>query len=463
MTPSFSTGQVYKIQPASYDSKEYLLIENRQLLKWDELQWGDGGIVIWHVNENDESVDDTAGTTRVRVVQADGRYDLENAVNLADADDLWIEGLQLGDDGEPNIKSVVNGNPSGLLLSEFSPSQEIARFRVSGLVAAPPTPFPQFVCSDNNTTKSPATEPSMKPDIFGNETIIPTSTLSYANETISPEPSMVPICYADDEEADAPLQTPRRCSLSVGAEFCDILLENINPDPSCDCHNFCGGKYVGCCRYSFACPIICPTNLIAGCVFPQPTCQPGRAPSPFPTVTGGGEALTPEPSPEPSSMITTESVCMISASIGECPALMRAVDLDSDCTCYNFCNGLELPCCKADRDCPPLSCNGDFVAGCRREDKTPTPRCLVQSNTASCSTLTAGQQYYGGSCDCANYCNGKLIDVVPLTSTAIYNVKTIPWSQDVPLPMMMIMMKDWHPLRRVCPRLPPFSFGRMAL
>ena len=87
--------------------------------------------------------------------------------------------------------------------------------------------------------------------------------------------------------------------------------------------------------------------------------------------------------------------------------------LNDDCTCYNFCNGNELPCCTDDRDCPALSCNGDFVAGCRKEHKSPAPRCLVQSNTGSCSSLTAGQEYIGGSCDCANYCNGNFIGCCP--------------------------------------------------
>ena len=246
------------------------------------------------------------------------------------------------------------------------------------------------------------------PDGIGNETAIP----SYpANETLSPSPSSSTTapttpagCITEDNPAAPPIYSPRECGLSVGAEFCAPLLATINPDPLCDCHNFCNGKYVGCCQYSSACPIICPTKLIAGCVFPPTACPPGNDPTPLPTSRVGDQTPTPTPG---------EESCMIVASTDECPSLMRTVELNDDCTCYNFCNGNELPCCTDDRDCPALSCNGDFVAGCRKEHKSPAPRCLVQSNTGLCSSLTAGQEYIGGSCDCANYCNGNFIGCCP--------------------------------------------------
>jgi hypothetical protein len=451
VTPSFSTGLVYKIQPASYDPKEYLLIENRPLLMWDQYLFGNGGIVIWHVNENDPVVDDVY--TRVRVVQADGLYDLEHAANLADEGDLWIEGLELGDEGDPNITSVVNGNPSGLVFSDFSPAQEIARFRVSGLVAAPPTPFTQIVCSENvtqvpdmqptiapgtsgnettiptyvgspspdasgNITSIPTSAGSPSPDASGNNTSIPTTNSGSPSPTaLSPmesgSPNSVPVvpgCTPGDDPAAPPIYDPRECGLSVGAEFCEAFLATINPDPSCDCHNFCDGKYVGCCHYSAACPINCPARLIAGCVFPSTTCPPTTAPTSRPnTMTGNG-------TPGPSMVATPDSgepSCMISASTGDCAALMRSVELNDSCSCYNFCNGKELPCCIGDRDCPALSCNGDFVAGCRKEDKAPAPRCLVQSNLEACNSFKGGQQYIGGSCDCANYCEGEFIGCCP--------------------------------------------------
>ena len=246
------------------------------------------------------------------------------------------------------------------------------------------------------------------PDGIGNETAIP----SYpANETLSPSPSSSTTapttpaeCITAANPAAPPIYSPRECGLSVGAEFCAPLLATINPDPLCDCHNFCNGKYVGCCQYSSACPIICPTKLIAGCVFPPTACPPGNDPTPLPTSRVGDQTPTPTPG---------EESCMIVASTDECPSLMRTVELNDDCTCYNFCNGNELPCCTDDRDCPALSCNGDFVAGCRKEHKSPAPRCLVQSNTGLCSSLTAGQEYIGGSCDCANYCNGNFIGCCP--------------------------------------------------
>jgi hypothetical protein len=97
---------VYKIS-YGFPSGEYLLIENRFALKWDQ-DWPATakGIVIWHIDENAPNQsnrgypghpDWPTSHYRFSILQADGNYDIEKGTNLGDAGDFWKKGMVLGE------------------------------------------------------------------------------------------------------------------------------------------------------------------------------------------------------------------------------------------------------------------------------------------------------------------------------------------------------------------------------
>jgi len=102
-----------------YPDGEYLLIENKQPLKWDS-DIPSGGIVIYHIDEKVDGqknpgfpgMDGFPGKHyKVAVIPASGRYDLEKHVNAGDEDDFWRDNMTLGSYGNfPNTDTYQGGN-----------------------------------------------------------------------------------------------------------------------------------------------------------------------------------------------------------------------------------------------------------------------------------------------------------------------------------------------------------------
>lgn len=141
--PAEISAHIYKITH-NFPSGEYLLIENRQPIKWDQ-NWGGSGIVIYHVDETR-----VKQTTRgypgkagwpadhymVSVIQADGLYDLEKGNNVGDAGDFWVKDMVLGPGPAfPNTDSIQSGTqtPTGVKITIRSNSGFIMTFRVEGI------------------------------------------------------------------------------------------------------------------------------------------------------------------------------------------------------------------------------------------------------------------------------------------------------------------------------------------
>jgi hypothetical protein len=141
-----------------FEAGEYLLIENRQPLLSDARLWEPGGIVIYHIDENTEGygnfvrggpfLDGWPGNGahyKVAVLQADGKYELEMALNLGHNDDFWKAGDVLGPgNGElvatdavyPNTDSYVGGNirVTGVTIDQFTDEGDgVWSFRVTGM------------------------------------------------------------------------------------------------------------------------------------------------------------------------------------------------------------------------------------------------------------------------------------------------------------------------------------------
>lgn len=105
--PSATREPAYRID-LSPDGKEYLLIENRQKRFMDAILPGDGGLLIWHIDDNMGTAwmsrpgwplqDQWPGNGNhytVALLSPDTRYDLERDANYGDEDDFWVNGFSL--------------------------------------------------------------------------------------------------------------------------------------------------------------------------------------------------------------------------------------------------------------------------------------------------------------------------------------------------------------------------------
>lgn len=144
--PSDISGQIYVIR-RGFPEGEYLVIENRQPIKWSS-NWPAGGIVIYHVDEK-APLQTKRGYPgkegfpqdhyRVAVVQADRRYDIELGTNPGDETDFWTRGQELGpsEGGTvwPNTDSYQSGVlvPTNINIRILTPSAFIMAFQVTGL------------------------------------------------------------------------------------------------------------------------------------------------------------------------------------------------------------------------------------------------------------------------------------------------------------------------------------------
>jgi hypothetical protein len=165
------SSQVYMIS-SPFPDLEYLLIENRQPLKWDS-DWPASGIVIYHVDEF------MVGQTKrgypghpnfpadhymLAVLQADGKYDIEKGINNGDATDFWTEGMSLGPGDSngannitwPNTDAYSSGTRerTGLTIIITTPSRFIMTFEVRGLGSA------NRSIAANSTTRSQDRDPN---------------------------------------------------------------------------------------------------------------------------------------------------------------------------------------------------------------------------------------------------------------------------------------------------------------
>lgn len=99
IAPSAVSQQIYRVDLTD-DGSEYLLIENRQQVKFD-VYLPQAGLAIWHIDETAKDVEGFPGQTawpfngkhyKVALLQADGEYHLERRINHGDEGDLFSGG-----------------------------------------------------------------------------------------------------------------------------------------------------------------------------------------------------------------------------------------------------------------------------------------------------------------------------------------------------------------------------------
>ena len=109
----------YKITKG-FPLNEYLLIENRYATGYDQMIPGEGGLAVWHIDENagynvegypeQQNFPENGKHYKVSLLQADGLYSLERKVNKGDLGDLYREGDEIASKGVfPSTQSYQNG------------------------------------------------------------------------------------------------------------------------------------------------------------------------------------------------------------------------------------------------------------------------------------------------------------------------------------------------------------------
>jgi len=162
---------------------------------------------------------------------------------------------------------------------------------------------------------------------------------------ISCEGDLVAGCRLPESPTAAPMEM---CMLSVNTKQCESMTETQTPVEDCDCYNYCDGVYLGCCGFGEFCGITCASNLVAGCEMEE------------------------KPPLE---------MCAVRSHPEACDALLQTVTPETDCDCYDFCDGTYVGCCEYGEFCGHIcSANETSVSGCQFE-KTEEPTVMPTEET----------------------------------------------------------------------------------
>ncbi|MFQ6066915.1 MAG: M6 family metalloprotease domain-containing protein [bacterium] len=127
-----TNAEVYKLWKDGIPQREYFLVSNRQKVGFDSRLPGDGGLLVWHIDENvinanfsSNMVNSDENHKGVDLEEADGLNDLDYGRNRGDAGDFYpgsTNNNAFNDTSNPNSRSysgaitkveVVNIAPSG--------------------------------------------------------------------------------------------------------------------------------------------------------------------------------------------------------------------------------------------------------------------------------------------------------------------------------------------------------------
>ena len=138
------TGRtVHRLWKNGAASTEYFLMENRQQSGYDAKLPGEG-LLVWHIDESIEANSDEVHP-KVRLVQADGKHDLEDGNNRGDAGDPFpgsSNNTIFGTETTPSSKAY-NSAESYVRVSNIGPSGPVmtATIAVSPPVVSQPKSF----------------------------------------------------------------------------------------------------------------------------------------------------------------------------------------------------------------------------------------------------------------------------------------------------------------------------------
>mmetsp|Transcript_59839 Transcript_59839/g.146965 ORF Transcript_59839/g.146965 Transcript_59839/m.146965 type:complete len:1491 (-) Transcript_59839:2223-6695(-) len=282
-TPITADG-TYTLRPSSqfadafiintgYQLNEYLLIENRQPIAgtFDEKFYAGGGISVYHIDENIWTVFSLSGGDGigegnyprggpflgsewpgnnkhypVALLQADGLYELEQALNGGHAADLYNQASQSLGPGNgntyPNTDSYAFGvvQSTGITLSNFQTDGTTMTFDVSGLggtggggASGPSDPAPVSSPTASPVTAAPQPAPASVPTELVNEPPTPQPTNAprptprptQVPAPPKPSPTAAPVEGTPPAPTPAPEPTappgPQECSSAVEISLTD--------------------------------------------------------------------------------------------------------------------------------------------------------------------------------------------------------------------------------------------------
>lgn len=223
--------EAYRID-VGFPDGEYLLIENRQKLFHDAILPGNGGLLIWHIDENNNSEwmaapgwpeqegwPGNGNHYQVALLASDGKFQAERDKNFGDENDFWINGTslepgpgtlvanpELEDGMYPNTDSYRDGiiEKTGIRISRISKPGLVMSFRVEipdeiadenpEAPDAMRTPEPSLSSTTISPSASPTVVPKTPPTALSPETISPTAspTVVPTSPPIPFPPSVVP-------------------------------------------------------------------------------------------------------------------------------------------------------------------------------------------------------------------------------------------------------------------------------
>jgi M6 family metalloprotease-like protein len=159
---------VYRIDLGDH-GVEYLLIENRQPVSYD-IFLPQGGLAIWHIDETAADFEGFPGQEgwprngkhyKIAILQADGRYDLEQGPWQGDAGDLFHQdgvgsldpSVSLSDGPFPNSDAYQYGflHSTGISIYDISKSDSTMTFSVA-FETSSPTSMPTSLIREISTT-----------------------------------------------------------------------------------------------------------------------------------------------------------------------------------------------------------------------------------------------------------------------------------------------------------------------
>jgi len=127
-----ANDEVFKIS-VGFPAGEYLLVENRNETDFNAQMPGAGGLAIWHIDENapldvegfpdQNGWPDNGNHYRVALLQADGRFDLEQGQNQGDDEDLYSADTvgRIDPDSVPDTDAYQDGNvaDTGIVIADI--------------------------------------------------------------------------------------------------------------------------------------------------------------------------------------------------------------------------------------------------------------------------------------------------------------------------------------------------------
>jgi hypothetical protein len=257
LQPLELTDEGYQIVLSEFGSnKEHLLFENRQKLEFDLDLYGTG-LAIYHIDDSAEGqklrgypgqVDDkgiawpdNGNHYEVAMLQADGLYELEQALDSGDADDLWQPGQKLGPGNSkqvfPNTDMYMGGwvSESGITITVLESEGLNVRFKVCGtgkgtcdgndseVGTAPPSNATSIATSEVPSISLSAAPSSSRSDA---------PSLTLKSLAPSTKPSGAPSLSPSTRLSDASLAPSRRPSASSLATTANAPSQSDSSGPS---------------------------------------------------------------------------------------------------------------------------------------------------------------------------------------------------------------------------------------